>query len=98
MTALQKKLEALEAARKERDDANWNGLVRLYESMKPRDAATIFNDLEMPVLLQVLDRMNERKAAPVLAAMQPERARQVTAQLAELRRKANSPPSAAPGS
>ena len=98
LTALQKKLEALEAARKERDDANWNGLVRLYESMKPRDAATIFNDLEMPVLLQVLDRMNERKAAPVLAAMQPERARQVTAQLAELRRKANSPPSAAPGS
>jgi flagellar motility protein MotE (MotC chaperone) len=98
LTALQKKLEALEAARMERDDANWTGLVRLYESMKPRDAATIFNDLEMPVLLQVLDRMNERKAAPVLAAMQPERARQVTAQLAELRRKANSPPSAAPGS
>ena len=98
LTALQQKLEALEAARKQRDDVNWNGLVRLYESMKPRDAATIFNDLEMPVRLQVLDRMNERKAAPVLAAMQPERARQVTAQLAELRRKANSPATAGPGS
>jgi len=45
------------------------------------------------VLLQVLDRMNERKAAPVLAAMQPERARQVTAELAEMRAKANRAPS-----
>jgi flagellar motility protein MotE (MotC chaperone) len=92
LTALQGRLEALEAARKERDDANWAGLVKLYENMKPRDAATIFNDLDMPVLLQVLDRMKEAKAAPVLAAMQPERARQVTAQLAELRRRANTVP------
>lgn len=92
LTALQGKLEALEAARKERDDANWAGLVKLYENMKPHDAATIFNDLDMPVLLQVVDRMKEAKAAPVLAAMQPERARQVTAQLAELRRRANSVP------
>ena len=98
LTALQKKLEDLEAARKQRDDANWAGLVKLYENMKPRDAATIFNDLDLPVLLQVLDRMNERKAAPVLAAMQPERARQVTEQLAELRRKANSPANAGSGS
>ena len=92
LTALQGKLEALEAARKERDDANWAGLVKLYENMKPRDAAAIFNDLDMPVLLQVVDRMKEAKAAPVLAAMQPERARQVTAQLAELRRRANAVP------
>jgi flagellar motility protein MotE (MotC chaperone) len=89
---VQRKLEALETAREERDDANWAGLVKLYESMKPRDAAAIFNDLDMPILLQVLDRMKEAKAAPVLAAMQPERARQVTAQLAELRRRANAVP------
>ncbi len=59
----------------EREDASWHGLVKLYESMKPRDAATIFNDLDMPVLLQVVDRMKEAKAAPVLAAMQPDKAR-----------------------
>ena len=40
-------------ARQQREDASWQGLVKLYESMKPRDAATIFNDLEMPVLLRV---------------------------------------------
>ena len=60
-------------------------MVKLYEMMKPRDAATIFNDLEMPVLLQVVDRMKEAKAAPVLAAMQPDKARDLTAKLAEMR-------------
>jgi flagellar motility protein MotE (MotC chaperone) len=85
LQALQKKLETLEAARKQREDASWQGLVKLYEAMKPRDAATIFNDLEMPVLLQVVDRMKEAKAAPVLAAMQTDKARDLTAKLAQMR-------------
>jgi flagellar motility protein MotE (MotC chaperone) len=92
LKALQERLEQLEAARKQREDVSWSGLVKVYENMKPRDAATIFNDLDMPVLLQVVDRMKEAKAAPVLAAMQPERARQVTAQLAALRGRSNTLP------
>jgi flagellar motility protein MotE (MotC chaperone) len=93
---LQKRLESLDTARKEHDDANWRGLVKLYESMKPKDAATIFNDLDLPVLLPVLDRMKESKAAPVLAAMLPERARLVTAELAQMRARANSVPPVVP--
>ncbi len=46
------------------DDANWAGLVKVYETMKPRDAAAIFNDMDLPVLLQVLDRMKEAKSRP----------------------------------
>ncbi|CAH2599190.1 conserved protein of unknown function [Rhodovastum atsumiense] len=91
LSALQTRLEALEATRRERGEANWRGLVKLYETMKPRDAATIFNDLDLPVLLAVLDRMKESKAAPVLGFMQPERARLVTAELAQLRLRANVP-------
>jgi flagellar motility protein MotE (MotC chaperone) len=91
LQALQKKLEALEATRKEREDASWQGLVKLYEAMKPRDAATIFNDLEMPVLLQVVDRMKEAKAAPVLAAMQPDKARDLTAKIAQMRMRRDDP-------
>jgi flagellar motility protein MotE (MotC chaperone) len=89
LSALQARLEQLEAARKQRDEGNWQGLVKLYEAMKPRDAATIFNDLDMPVLLQVLDRMKEAKAAPILAAMQPDRAREATTKLAQMRTSAN---------
>jgi flagellar motility protein MotE (MotC chaperone) len=91
LQALQKKLEALEAARQEREDTSWQRMVKLYETMKPRDAATIFNELDMPVLLQVVDRMKEAKAAPVLAAMQPDKAREVTAQIAKMRTSRDGP-------
>lgn len=85
LQTLQAQLEGLESARRERDEAGWRGLVKLYETMKPRDAAAIMNDLDGEVLVQVLDRMKETKAAPVLAAMDPVRARVATAKLAELR-------------
>ncbi len=85
LTALQKKLQDLEDVRTQREEAGWQGLVKLYEDMKPRDAATIFNDLDMPVLLAVVDRMKEQKAAPILAAMNPDKARDVTTGLARLR-------------
>jgi flagellar motility protein MotE (MotC chaperone) len=85
LQTLQKKLEGLDAAQKQKQDAGWQGLVKMYEAMKARDAATIFNDLQMPVLLQVLDRMKEAKAAAVMAAMNPDKARDVTAELAQLR-------------
>ncbi|MGI4976185.1 MAG: MotE family protein [Janthinobacterium lividum] len=85
LAALQTRLEALDSERKAHDEANWTGLVRTYEVMKPRDAAAIFNDLDLAVLLPVLDRMKDAKAALVLAAMQPERARLVTAKLAQMR-------------
>lgn len=85
LSGLQARLETMEKDRRTHDDANWAGLVKLYETMKPRDAAIIFNDMEMAVLLQVVDRMRDTKASAVLAAMQPDRARLLTAQLAALR-------------
>ena len=90
LTALQTRLQALEDARRQRDDANWSGLVKLYESMKPRDAAVIFNELDMTVLLPVVDRMKENKAAVILAAMEPAKARTLTTDLAQARLHANS--------
>ncbi|HTZ69912.1 MAG TPA: hypothetical protein VMB71_04600 [Acetobacteraceae bacterium] len=98
LNALQAKLEALEAARESRDSANWQSLVHIYEDMKPRDAAAIFDALDMHVLLGVLDRMQDRKAAPILAAMQPDRARLATQLLAELRTREVTPAGAAPAS
>jgi flagellar motility protein MotE (MotC chaperone) len=96
LTALQKKLQDLEAARTQREETGWQSLVKLYEDMKPRDAATIFNDLDMPVLLSLVDRMKELKAAPILAAMNPDKARDVTAGLAKLRTRRDPAGTAAP--
>ena len=85
LTALQARLQALESGLKERDEANWAGMVKTYEGMRPKDAASIFNALEKSVLLELLDRMKPAKATPVIAAMDPEKARQVTADLAAKR-------------
>lgn len=84
LKALDQKLITTAAGRDQARNANWEALVKLYESMRPRDAATIFNGLAMPVLLEVVHRMNERKAAAILAAMQPEKARALTTELAGL--------------
>jgi flagellar motility protein MotE (MotC chaperone) len=85
LQALQQRLEALDASRKQQESVAWQGLVKVYEDMKPRDAAAIFNDLGMPVLVAVIDRMKEAKAAAILAAMVPDKARDVTMQLAQKR-------------
>lgn len=85
LQGLQKKLESLDTGHKQQEDAAWQGLVKVYETMKPRDAAVIFNDLGMQVLLSVVDRMKEAKAAAILAAMTPDKAREVTMQLAQFR-------------
>jgi len=91
LSALQARLESLEAEREKHKEENWTGLVKVYETMKPRDAAAIFDALDMQILLQVLDRMQDRRAAPVLAAMQPDRARLATQLLAEMRLRAVTP-------
>jgi flagellar motility protein MotE (MotC chaperone) len=93
LTALQRTMEAQERSAQDREDASWNALARLYEAMRPREAAIIFNQLDMPILVQVVNRMAHRRAAPVLAAMEPDRARQLTAELTRLR--ASGPQSAA---
>jgi len=85
LDALRQRLEAEGRQRDERTEQGWRQMVRLYEGMRPRDAAAIFDELEMAVLIQVVDRMREAKAAPVLAAMRPERARIVTTELARHR-------------
>ena len=89
LTALQAHLEQVEDARRRRASGNWDGLVKTYQDMKPHDAAAIFDVLDLNVLLEVLDRMDERKAAAVLAAMVPERARLATQMLAQKRLRAD---------
>jgi len=64
LTQLQQRLEGMERTRNEREEAGWRGLVRTYENMRPREAAAIFEELELPVVIQILDRMGERKMAP----------------------------------
>lgn len=79
-------IEVLIGKLDEAEEARLARLVQVYEIMKPAEAAKIFDGLERDVLLQVMERMSERKLAPVMAGMNPALARELTADLALRRR------------
>lgn len=82
---LRDSIEALVRQYNEQEKAELLSIVKIYETMKPKDAAAILEDLEMPILLSIMETMKERKSASILAAMGPERAREVTTELARER-------------
>lgn len=85
LEGLQETIEALLVQHDEQTEAQMKSLVKIYESMKPKQAARIFEELDMDVLLEVIERMKERKSAPILAQMNPQRAKTVTLELAQRR-------------
>ena len=85
LRALQGTIQEMLLQHDEQEEAQMRSLVKIYENMKPKDAARIFEQLDMVVLLEVIDRMKERKAAPILAKMNPAKAKAVTLELAQRR-------------
>ena len=71
---LQKKEEA-EAQR-------LKNLVTMYENMKAKDAARIFDRLEMRILIEVASGINPRRMSDILGQMSPEAAERLTVELA----------------
>ena len=78
LAALRTEIEAVVERHDAAEDAKLTSLVKIYETMKPKAAAEIFDRLEMPVLIRVVERMREAKSADVLARMDPVKAKQVT--------------------
>lgn len=58
------------------------GLVVMYENMKAKDAAKIFDRLDMRVLIEVVSQINPRRMADIMAQMTPEAAERLTVELA----------------
>ena len=83
LKAVRTEIESLIKKYDEQEEQQIAGLVKIYETMKPKDAARIFNELEMDVLLEVFERMKASKTAPVLADMDPVRAKDITTRIAE---------------
>jgi flagellar motility protein MotE (MotC chaperone) len=83
---LQAQVSRLLKSHDEQQEAKMASLARLYESMKPKDAATILQSLEIETLLLVVERIKERKLAAIMAEMNPTKARDVTAELIRKRK------------
>ncbi len=72
-----------ETVQKDKAEADrFKGLVTMYESMKARDAAKIFDGLDMDVLIKVASSMNPRTMADIMAQMTPDVAQRLTIALA----------------
>jgi flagellar motility protein MotE (MotC chaperone) len=82
LKALRAELQDLLSLYNEKESLKIKSLVKIYESMKPGEAAAIFEKLDMNVLLQVIDNMKEAKVAPILGKLSPTKAREVTTEFA----------------
>jgi flagellar motility protein MotE (MotC chaperone) len=89
MKELESSLTRLIKVDDEQQQAKLRSLVKIYENMKPKDAARIFEELDMDTLLPVAERMNERKLAPVMAEMNPGKAKEITQELGKRRQVAS---------
>jgi flagellar motility protein MotE (MotC chaperone) len=92
-----KKLESrvTNLARKnfEENTNRFKKLVSMYEKMKPKEAARIFNSLQMGVLVGVAERMKERKIAAIMAKMEVKAAKRLTIEIARREIAKSIPPS-----
>ena len=76
------KITAANGEKAEADAARFKGIITMYENMKPKDAAKVFDRLEMSVLYQIASQIAPRKMSDILGLMQPEAAERLTVELA----------------
>jgi flagellar motility protein MotE (MotC chaperone) len=84
LKALETQVQGLLAKMDDKSEARMASLVKSYESMKPKDAATIFNGMEDELLTDIAKSMKPATLAAVLSSMQPKRAEMLTRLLANL--------------
>lgn len=64
------------------DSPKMKNLVTMYEAMKPKEAARIFEKLDVAVLVGIAKAMKPGKLSEVLAVMTPDAAQRLTVELA----------------
>ena len=66
----------------EGDAARFKNLVTMYENMKAKDAAKVFDRLDLRILVEVATAINPRRMSDILAQMSAEVAERLTIELA----------------
>lgn len=85
MQEVEKQLQGLVQQYDAKKKAEIEQLVKTYTAMEPKDAARIFDELDMTILVAVVTRMKEKKVAPILSQMNAPKARQLTEELSSRR-------------
>ncbi|MFC0509518.1 MotE family protein [Asaia spathodeae] len=74
-----------QARHRETMAAETSRLVKIYEEMPPREAAAVFNIMDIHVLVSIANNMNPRKISAIMGYMFPERVNTVSQYLAGVR-------------
>ena len=82
MKATEARITTATGQKSESDAARFKGIITMYEGMKPKDAAKVFDRLEMPVLYEIASQIAPRKMSDILGLMAPEAAERLTVELA----------------
>src|SRR4051812_12238982 len=82
LKAVEARIATATGAKSEADAARFKGIVTMYESMKPKDAAKGFAGLGMGVLDATASEIAPRKRSDSLGLMQAEAAERLTVELA----------------
>jgi flagellar motility protein MotE (MotC chaperone) len=82
MKAVESRIGTATQQKSDADAARFKGIVTMYESMKPKDAAKVFDRLEMPVLIEIATQIAPRKMSDILGLMQTEAAERLTVEMA----------------
>jgi len=65
----------------EKEKAQLDSLVKMYSTMKPKDAARIFNTFELDILVAILKEMKPSVSSAILSQMNALKAKEVTSEL-----------------
>ena len=82
LKATEARISSTMQTRDKEEAKRFQGIVSMYENMKPKEAARIFDRLDLKILVEVSTQINPRKMSEVLAQMTPESAERLTVELA----------------
>jgi flagellar motility protein MotE (MotC chaperone) len=82
LKALEGRVKGLLVEHENQENEKLSSIVKVYEKMKPADAARILEGLDMSIQIDVAQRMSELRMAPIMSKMTPKAAQKLTTQLA----------------
>src|SRR6202049_4046666 len=82
LKAVESRITTATEQKTEADAARFKGIITMYEGMKPKDAAKVFDRLEMSVLFEIASQIAPRKMSDILGLMSPEAAERLTIEMA----------------
>ncbi|HAA03345.1 MAG TPA: hypothetical protein DCE18_08235, partial [Syntrophobacteraceae bacterium] len=78
LIAVQKEIQAYRDEKAAGRNASIKSLAQIYGSMKPKEAAKLFENMDEKLVVSVISTMKSEEAAPILSAMDAKKAAKIS--------------------